>query len=85
MNLMEAVKSKKKFKRPCQLFWNEPDDLQNSIFDREDILAEDWYVQKINEVVITEELFDDALAQIDKDEVLSLEQYANEIKRKLGL
>lgn len=85
MNIMQAVKSGKKFKRPCHLFWNEPHDLESSIFDREDILSEDWYVQNVNEVVITEKLFDSALDRIDEDNIYSLEQYAKEIKKGLGL
>lgn len=59
MNIIEAIKSGKKFKRQCHTDWYDPCDYYYNSLSREAIIAEDWEVEPTY-VTITREQFDQA-------------------------
>lgn len=59
MNIMEAIASGKKFRRPKWLGWVGHEDVQNFVFSVEDLTATDYYVE-LKKVEITEQQFEEA-------------------------
>jgi hypothetical protein len=90
MNLIEAIKSGKLFRRksqPNQDFWFRPMDSHS--FTQDEILAEDWEVEEI-EVTINKKEFHRAWKEaLKKNETAffppSMQQLASFLEKELGL
>jgi hypothetical protein len=84
MNLLEAIKSGKRFKRPhWDIYYSSQmeEELQLSI---EELLAEDWEVE-LKKVTITEEDFNKAVARTGNLYHQDQWYWADALKKELGL
>lgn len=71
MNLIEAAKLKRPFKRPHFSFYLRPEyDLVHFPFTWEDVLAEDWIIEE-KEITITASQFTAAWANAVKEAMIS--------------
>ena len=81
MNLIEAVKSGKRFKRKTHTLWN--DNLPDTIyeFSYRSILADDWEIEE-RKIEITESEFDKALIEASQRTSIGGDLY-QELKKRL--
>ena len=92
MNLIKAIKSGKRFKRPGQSGWHDNSFLKQAGPDRKtlygfnevDILAEDWIIEE-KEVTITASQFDKAVSRTGNLDHRDQWYWADALKKELGL
>lgn len=80
MNIIEAVRSGKNFKRNKLNCWNYSDSKTINLY-REDILATDWEVEE-RKIEITESEFDEALIEVSRRTTIGGDLYV-ELKKRL--
>lgn len=91
MNIVEAIKSNKKYRRKGEKGWYDTvKDFSHYVFSVRDVLADDWETEA-EPVTITREQFDAAINTVsDKnhrpfERALPLHDFLVELKKELGL
>lgn len=88
MNIIEAIKSGKRFKRKAHFdYWPKPN--RNShTFSLEELLADDWEVEE-KQVTLTESDFESAAARASQSFSIynppHICEYLTQLKKELGL
>lgn len=76
MNIIEAIKSGKRFKRKSEIAWMSDDQLYNYV--KADIIADDWEVES-QPVTITRKDLDKAWAKARSNMLIDVEVLAKEL------
>jgi hypothetical protein len=82
VNLIEAIKSGRRFKRKSEIAWMSDDQLYNYV--KADIIAEDWEIES-QPVTITREQFDKAVHDSLRFRCCDDDSLFDLIAEKLGL
>ncbi len=88
MNIIEALKSRKRVRRLCWLDKHLWSDTKNLLFTPGDVLADDWEIEE-KKIEITESELNEIFDKVEGSSDGTYRLYANmifkEIKRNLGL
>jgi hypothetical protein len=84
MNIMDALWTFKRFRRPKWIDWVSREEVENFAFSVEDLQAQDYYVE-LRKVEITEEQFDEITKRIGGLRSGNCWVRADVLKKELGL
>ena len=88
MNIQEAIKSGKKYRRIGEKHWYETaPDFTHYAFSVQDVLSDDWEIQ-MSQVITTEQFFHtytEALKETEIEDTYRISEVVNCLARRLGL
>ena len=86
MNILEAIKSGKRFRRPIWIIYYSANQEEFFELTDEDILATDWEVEEEDvKVTITAAEFDAAVQKLSHKYYINMWYWADDVKKELGL
>ena len=88
MNIQEAIKSGKKYRRIGEKQWYETaPDFSHYAFSTRDVLSDDWEIQR-SQVITTEQFFHaytEALKETEIEDTYRIGEVVNCLAKRLGL